>query len=451
MFKIVSGGLSKDIQIQNPCFISSYVTDTRLMGVVAVFARWDVVFNETPHELFQFFRFDYEEYGFEAYDYFLVPKNKVPLNEEDKVSPVKQFQDAHIDVLGGNHISINEKALKHLLHNFVSYNNDHGIPLPPQERTYQFILDSSMPLSPKEEQELSYKMCTPVLNEYQVINYFLMRIVGKDFSGARLLTKHPIRMDIFYDHKAGILLRNSIDEETVPHNNSNSVYYAKDENKDFSTFTTRKSYVCNSLITYDNKYFVLISHIVLEGLRVVKAEKISSTKISDREAAIIQREREFVSFYEMKEFDDEDNSKGKDDAGEEFFNLIETLLEEPYIFFDGIKPYTYHLHEAGRLYMVFNRDNRHVAEKVYCLGGDVRFNFIITELGDIILSSASKEILEQINCEFVHSTLGKYFNISDNFEFLTSVTGLFLDGEIYDFKEFIDFISVEYDGDDDFE
>lgn len=443
MFKVINGGLSNETLFLNPEFIDGYVTDTRFMGVISLFARWSVIFEGKEQDLFQFFRFDCEEYGLEAYDYFILPKSLSPTDSEEISSKIKEFEDEHIDVLGGNRNPVSEREFRHLVQNFINYNREHGIQLPIQTKSYDFILCSEIQMSDEEEKVLMVKMCTPMLNEYQVINYFIMRVIGKDFNGAKLLTKHPIRMDVFNEHKAATLLRNSIDEEKLPFENSNSSYYPKDENLDFSTFTTRKSYICNSLITYHEKYFVLISQIVLEGLKVVKFKKISSTKISEMESSIIQREGEFVSYYELKDFEYDENDESFKEEFQHLYNFIEEVLAEPNKYFEMLNPYVMHYHETGRLYMVFNTDNRHVMEKVYRISNDVAFNFIVTELGDIVISSNSMEKLENINKNFSNSIIGSYFKLGGNFEFLTSVIGLFLDSEIYDFADFIDFISIE--------
>ena len=59
-FKVLQGGLSSDTSQLKKTFISAYVTDTRLMGVLAVYARWAVGDDLAMPELHQFFYIDCE-------------------------------------------------------------------------------------------------------------------------------------------------------------------------------------------------------------------------------------------------------------------------------------------------------------------------------------------------------------------------------------------------------
>ena len=66
-FTIIRGGLSETSLNSRKVFQSSYVTDTRLMGVTGVYIHWALPDNQVLTHFHQFFYFDAEEFGFDTY------------------------------------------------------------------------------------------------------------------------------------------------------------------------------------------------------------------------------------------------------------------------------------------------------------------------------------------------------------------------------------------------
>lgn len=68
-FKLIKGGVSDESKasVENRIFVSAYVTDTRLMGVVALSIHWKIPSPEGLEDFYQFFYFDAEEYGLDTY------------------------------------------------------------------------------------------------------------------------------------------------------------------------------------------------------------------------------------------------------------------------------------------------------------------------------------------------------------------------------------------------
>ena len=64
---VIEGGLSSSIEKRNKYFVSAYVTDTRLMGVLSIYARWKISDTDPDSDLHQFFYIDCEEAGLETY------------------------------------------------------------------------------------------------------------------------------------------------------------------------------------------------------------------------------------------------------------------------------------------------------------------------------------------------------------------------------------------------
>ena len=64
---VIEGGLSASMENRDKYFVSAYVTNTRLMGVLSVYARWKLSDTEPEYDLHQFFYIDCEEAGLETY------------------------------------------------------------------------------------------------------------------------------------------------------------------------------------------------------------------------------------------------------------------------------------------------------------------------------------------------------------------------------------------------
>ena len=61
---VIEGGLSVPVSKREKYFVSAYVTDTRLMGVLSIYARWRLSgSSDTEADLHQFFYIDCEELG----------------------------------------------------------------------------------------------------------------------------------------------------------------------------------------------------------------------------------------------------------------------------------------------------------------------------------------------------------------------------------------------------
>ena len=96
--RVIEGGIRPKEECEKR-FISSYVTDTRLMGAMGLFIRWEVVNCAECDELMQFFYLDTEEYGLE--NYFGIWGYDMPR--------MRHIERTTIDCLGGKQISLTEK------------------------------------------------------------------------------------------------------------------------------------------------------------------------------------------------------------------------------------------------------------------------------------------------------------------------------------------------------
>ena len=62
-FQVIPGGLSESSATSRKEFLSAVVTDTRMMGVVCVSARWKLPDNQVSRYLYQYLYIDADEFG----------------------------------------------------------------------------------------------------------------------------------------------------------------------------------------------------------------------------------------------------------------------------------------------------------------------------------------------------------------------------------------------------
>ena len=97
-FRIIEGGL-KTKETADRTFISAFITNTRLMGVVAMGVHWHIGSTADAENLHQFFYFDVSEFGVDNY-------RSVWGNDEEQIALIHQ---TFIGSLGGENISITER------------------------------------------------------------------------------------------------------------------------------------------------------------------------------------------------------------------------------------------------------------------------------------------------------------------------------------------------------
>ena len=170
-FTVIKGGAAAAISNNRRKFLSGFITDTRLMGVVGLYIHWELSNTEFASDFHQFFYFDAEEYGFETY--------KSLLGSDSEA--LTMTEQALIGGLGGNKVNVTEREATYLVQKYIEMNETLEIPLPESKSEYEFLLEEPLILSEKENEVLINKLCTPIVSEYQLINYYLMRAFGRDF------------------------------------------------------------------------------------------------------------------------------------------------------------------------------------------------------------------------------------------------------------------------------
>lgn len=385
-FKVIKGGLDSPLNSKKT-FISAYITDTRLMGVTGLYIHWNMESEDLSSDFHQFFYFDAEEFGFETY------KSIVGNNLEE----LDLIESALLGGLGGQKVKLSENEACYLVQHYVKTNTKLSIPIPNGVEEFQFILDRDIFLTLKEQRDLMKKMCDPIVSDYQLINYFLMRCFGRDYTAAAYLTNGKVDVKIFFDFPISTLCRNSIDL--------------------FDTET--HTYLAESLVERDGKYHIVITELTVSAHLITGFKRRSSFKISSAEAAMMLSRPEFITVYDLHTDNDE---------------FIDNCLTS--ITTNAMMT----MHEDGRLFLAFNKDNSHVNKSEFRLNEDVYGMYYISDFGQMIIASYNVAGILSLEHDLRKSALKDYLTMTAKYEFKEPILYEFIQSDFDDFEEFIAFI-----------
>jgi hypothetical protein len=387
-FTVIKGGAAAALNNNRRRFLSGFITDTRLMGVVGLYIHWELSNSDFASDFHQFFYFDAEEYGFETY--------KSLLGSDPEA--LSMMEQALIGGLGGNKVNINEREAAYLVQKYVAMNESLSLPMPEGKNEYEFLLDEPIVLTDHENEVLVDKLCTPIISEYQLINYFLMRNFGHDQEAAAYLAADHLALDILPESEGATLCKNSIEE-----------FF--DENG--------CSYLCESLIEFDSKYKLIISEIVLEDGRIGGTKKRSSFFVTSAEAAMMLNHPEFITVYEI-------------------LTEMEDFLKR----FAGFSANSMQtIHENGRLYLEFNKNNDHVNRKIFRLNEDIHGLYYATDFGQLIIAAYSLSEIHEIEKALSKSEINSAIIPTAKYEFKEPILYEFIQSDFDDFTDFLDFLN----------
>lgn len=387
-FTVIKGGAAAVLSGNRRKFLSGFITDTRLMGVVGLYIHWELLNTDFASDFHQFFYFDAEEYGFETYKSLLG-------NDQEALTIMEQ---ALIGGLGGSKVNVNEREATLLVQKYAKMNETLSIPLPEGKNEFAFLLEEPVVLTEKENEILIDKLCTPIVSEYQLINYFLMRVFGRDFEAAAYLAAKDLPLDVLPEEEGATLCKNSIEE-----------FF--DENG--------CSYLCESLIEFDGKYKLVVSEIDLVEGKVSATKKRSSFFVTSAEAAMMLNHPEFITVYE-----------------------ILTEMEDFLRRFAGLTANTMQtLHDNGRLYLEFNKNNDHVNRKVFRLNEDIHGLYYTTDFGQLIIAAYSLSEIHEIEKALSRSDVCSCIIPTAKYEFKEPILYEFIQSDFDDFSDFLDFLN----------
>lgn len=373
MFQVVEGRLSSKFNHFEQYYIEKIeATETRLMGVVALRIFWKSRRGDNAAYV-QILHLDYSEYGID--DYFEYDF----LHEGEKADGDRDEMDYHwkgfTDVMGGKIVSLPIDVCMKLIDSAILVWEDSELKKEGDDNL-QFRLDSiaridmmrqalvdSGELSHDYDSKFSsdeciYHVAEKNLSSYSVVNYFIMRLVDRDFEAAKYLSEMSIdelRQTEIVTSDVQTLIKNSIRKAS-----------AEDESN------TINKYHCKSITMSQYSYFLSQSTLTLSGSQRDKDRKVIGfdfgirTKLSAFETAILTKRTEYITVY---------------DVTDELMNCF-NFGGIPII--GKVRP---KVCENGWRFTVYNKDNSHVDSKEYMLNGDVYCSALLTIPGEFIVMS----------------------------------------------------------------
>ena len=388
---VIEGGLAASIDKRPKYFLSAYVTDTRLMGVLAVHACWKIPYGDELSDFHQFFYIDCEEMGLETYKSFL----------DSDPSEIEMAEQALVGGLGASKIEISERQLMGLLTEYRLFNENHKLPLPEKYEEYRFLIEPETILTPEESHILMKLICGEIRSDYQTINYFLMRCFGRDYTGAAYLSEGKFPLDLYDNYRQATFCKNVID-------------------KDASYVDGATAYMCESLIEMNNCYETVISRVVVRGLKIVDFEHCSGFAVSSAEAAMMLSKPEFVTVYEVL--------LSEQDMDENIGELTITLNT------------VMSVHDNDRLFMAFKPSNSHVDSRIFRLSNDVRGIYFLTDYGQLIMAAYSLIEIQTLERKLAACPLAPFLMATAKYEFKEPVLFEFINSDFEDFEDFLEAI-----------
>lgn len=384
IFKVIKGGLDgvpQDTEEeQKPfSFVSAWVTDTRLMGVNAMYIKWK---DRLDNDIHQFFYFDAVDTGFERFD---------EISGDDE----KALRAAEISFaggLGGRKIGISEDEALYLIRTFREVNSRTGEMAPRIGIRMKKMVDASSDLSEEESIALFDKICKAPLSVNETINYFMMRIADSDDAGIRFLSNGRL---------------------TAKNSPAKGMLYTLHKNK--IKYKNKNSATVESLLECDTGFEMWISEITIAKGKISEYKRTSRMKISDTEAFMSLSHSEFVMVYQLA---DDGEALTQDSTP---FTRRSSVVEED----DGIS------------YMLFRPNNNHVDTQDYRLYDDIFGVYHITSTGQLICSSNTQHDMALLELDLVFSPVYKSMDLIGNYEFNEPVMAQFLSSGYDDFNEFM--------------
>ena len=380
-FKVLQGGLANPKESSYK-FVYAFVTNTRLMGVEVLYIHWEGRSGDED-DFHQFFYFDGEEYGLENY---------VSYRGIDQLE-IDSIESLLAGGLGGEKHEVSEDEMRFLVQDYVRNSKRLGVDLPIGHEEFSFLLTPPITLEPSARMVLYKKECTPMETNYQPIHYFLMRVFARDFEFADYLRDGSLDgTDLYPELQPCTLVKNTIEE-------------------------VEGEYLCESLIDCDGLYYIAVSELTLKDRQVVAFKRHKLFSITPYEAGLLINRIEYITCYD-------------------FFDDSVTLT-------DGLPDFGTHsfmtTYDKGKLFMLYNPNNDHVKSPVFKIHEDVYGSYFISDFGQILISSFVRENLTEMEKRIALSNGGSNLVPQGRFEFKEPILYEFIQDDIDDFLDFIDF------------
>jgi len=417
---VIKGGFDPAKTPEKRRFLTAEVTDTRLMGVVALAVAWEVTpaggADDEPYRFHQFFYYDAEEYGLETYRSL----------RGDDVQELTILRQSLMGGLGGKYVKLTEKEVYALVQQFAAGSRELGVPIAEPRAEYAFLLDTPVQLSMAEEEALWNKLCTPLRSDYHLVHYFLMRIAGHDFGAAARLLSDGKGTDA-----AGNPVKKSpLSKAVLPFLSGElPSTLCKNTIEEFVDRDGTRSYLCEALLEDKNGYRLAVMEVITSGacpdpaapaengaaLQVVDARLNSCFRITPEEAAMQLNRDEYVTSFD--------------------------ILLDPEPFEQSFSLFTLGCmrtdHDMGRLFLEFNKTNDHVNQRVFRLNEDVHGLYYVSDFGQLIVAAYTPQDIVDLENKLFRSALAPFLHLSGKFLFKEQVIYEFIQSGMDDFLAFV--------------
>lgn len=419
-FKVVNGKVSKEYNhFKEYSFVRCVATNTRLMGVVALHLAWRSK-DDRKNELRQIIHLDFSEYGIDEYAEYFTDPNLEALNSMDSI---EEFRETWKEVkigLGGKQVNIPLAAAISLIEMSLETNTKYDSRHEEELRIFRAdtrkrfaLMKEAYIESPEYTDEYSDEDVTRMvslekLSVHETINYFIMRMVDRDYIAAKTLSTFS------YDE----LQNTGISKNDIMTLTRNKVRKVKKHDAVSEIASTLQAkitteYHCMSVCEedYGDGYRYIKSKVSLESQRGMKESKVIGFEvyydkpISDFEVAMLLRRTEYVTVFQitipLDEFDLDYSVMAKD-----------TLISQV---------------PNGLLCTLYNKDNLHLNSRDYMLEGDVYGFYLITPKGELVIMSSEIVKISVMENDLIYGMLASNLELKGRYKFDNQVFKSFAD------------------------
>lgn len=368
-----------------------FATKTRLMGVVAGYITYtDIASSEasstltssdsTPQDqqITEFYHIEFEEYGLDRFEQLIDP------TEYD----IKQMTQAIFGGLGGPLIAIEPSEFLQLIigaHAINAASEDFTAALQ-KSPWLKSCLGQPHPFAPHLFAHATDLVCEELRSPFELIHYFLMRYLGHDAIYLRYAPMgHP------YLETRYTLMRNQLER-------------LDDDRYHFSALVLAEDY---AVIEGE----ILLTEGIVEGFDIT-----AHVPVSDIEAAMMLRKKEYIYLYDV------------DSAA------VEELLTQEHKY---LNPTPF---KNGRLYTCYRSHNNHVNAKIFYLNGDVEALLYFTDSNQLLLASDDLKAMikwDDLLLNRFGNDLGGDLEKYEEWDFESPILYNFIDSDFVDFDDFL--------------
>ncbi len=380
MLQLIKGGVSSKKEAQKK-FKHAKMTDTRLMGAIYLYICWEVEGWKDIDELHQFLHIDTEEYGIESYYSIWGSDENEIMSLEAEVA----------GCLGGKFIELTEAEVIYILKEATAKNKNVDNSYPEGIEEINFILDKEVPRI--NNSKFLIKQSEKITSVNQLINYFLMRCVGRDFQVAETLCQGPLSVEEFEKIPISVMYRNRINPLNVE----------------------KTKFRCETLIECHGRHRVITFYIEVEELKIKSVSIMGDLHITSVEAAFILTSQEFVIVQKLKE-------TGTPIQMDMTISLRRTVTR----------------YLGGTLVMFYADNNKHVHCQTFNMKDDMLGGLLLTEQGELIITAPTQNMADAFQRLAIDAIGEENLGNADKYHLNRSIVLDFAQAEGYFFSEYLE-------------